>query len=282
MVARAKNKPEEEQKVKEVTKQEEIGKEVSTVVIDMEGEAGAGMETITAKDIAIPFMGILQSGSPQVKRGERQLPGAMEGSIFNNVTMEVISGDVGIKVVPCGFEMMWVEWVPRAKNGGLVKQHKTDAIMEQTTRKEDDEGKSHDVLPNGNHVVPTAYQYVLVVKDDGSFFPAIFGMSSTQLKASKQWNNRKKTFQVQGKTKLYNPPCYGTIYPFMTGVETKGPNSWMGWKIGAPTLLDPNSADQDLFLAAKSFAKLVAEGAIKATPPVPAESEETTAHSEHM
>lgn len=44
--------------------------------------AGAGLETVTAQDINIPYIQFLQTSSPQIKKGsEKRIEGAEEGDI---------------------------------------------------------------------------------------------------------------------------------------------------------------------------------------------------------
>src|SRR5215471_6335920 len=76
-----------------------------------EGESGAGHEYVRAQDQAIPFLAILQSGSPQVGK-DSEYEGE-EGMIFDNVTGECFDGSDGISVIPCQFIPKLSEWRPR-------------------------------------------------------------------------------------------------------------------------------------------------------------------------
>ena len=54
---------------------------------DLYAGAGQGMENITAEDMQIPFMRILQPLSPQlIKTDSKFIKGASAGDIFNTVT----------------------------------------------------------------------------------------------------------------------------------------------------------------------------------------------------
>ncbi len=135
----------------------------------MAEDAGAGFEEATSTSFAIPFLQILQSGSPQCKKSDgAYIKGAEEGMFFNTVTQELYDGEEGIVVVPCHFTNRLVEWKPRESGGGFVAEHQ---IGETPATTKDDKGR--DLLPNGNTLVDTRNHYVLIETKDGSLTPAI-------------------------------------------------------------------------------------------------------------
>ena len=52
---------------------------------DMMADAGMGFENVSANDVAIPYLKILQALSPEL-RGATKVAGAEEGLIINTVT----------------------------------------------------------------------------------------------------------------------------------------------------------------------------------------------------
>ena len=58
---------------------------------------GTGLEEASAGDYAIPFLRVLQSMSPQLKKSDGQyIAEAQEGNFFNSVTNKVYDGDTGV------------------------------------------------------------------------------------------------------------------------------------------------------------------------------------------
>ena len=85
-------------------------------------DAGLGRESMSITDMALPYLLILQSLSPQVKKSSPQrVDGAEEGDIFNTVTQELFASEDGINVIPCAFQKAWVEWAPRDSGGGCCR-----------------------------------------------------------------------------------------------------------------------------------------------------------------
>lgn len=273
MVAKAKTKTEEKVESSAggnvAETKTHLPSKIAEINMEEDAEKNSGFENVNLlKDLAVPYLAILQSGSPQVKRGDpKKIEGATEGDLFNTVSSEVFPGDKGVRVIPCTFQKRWVEWQTRESGGGFVMAHDTEAIL-ATTRPD---AKKRSILPNGNAIVATAYHYVLIVKDDGSFEPAIIALSSTQLKKSKLWLGRMNGIQLTGAAgKKYRPPVYSHSYVLSTIVESNDQGSWCGWDIGAPQPLDlTTESGVVMYNAAKALSKAVNEGTVKISTPAP-------------
>lgn len=250
----------------EVAIKEETGTALALSMDEMGADAGGGFEGVTAKDVTVPYLAILQSGSPQVKKGDpAQIPGAAEGDIFNTGTKEVYKE--AIRLIPCAFQKRYVEWVDRDAGGGFVASHSDEAILEQAPRGED--GKCR--LPSGNVIVTTAYHYVLVLREDGSFYPAIMPMSSTQLKKSRDWISLMQGLKIKTSRGLVTPAAYSHSYKAQTTTQKNNFGTWQGWDISAPVMLPSN----ELYAIAKAFSQSVNEGTVKAAEPVAADVQAT-------
>ena len=260
-------KKEEEKEEKAVTVVEPAGA-VMNAQPTFEDDAGVGFENMGVQDMALPFIAILQSGSPQVKRGEQKIEGAAEGDIFNTVTGQVHDGTEGIYVIPCAYKKAWVEWRPRDAGGGFVRQHDDEFIMAQTTK----DDKNKDFLPNGNVVVPTAYHYVLIVDTlTGGYTEGVISMTSTQLKKSRKWNSTMAQLKLPKQDgTMFTPPMFSHVYHLTTIPEANDVGAWSGWKID----IHSQVPSIDWYNAAKKFSADVRKGIVKeAIPTVDTEPE---------
>lgn len=225
-----------------------------------DGASGAsGFENVRPEDTAIPFIYVLQSLSPQVKKGHPgRIEGAEEGDLFNNVMQAIVKPP--LVVVPCAFQKAYVEWRPREVGGGFVQQHKDETILVQCARNE----KNLDVLPNGNHVVPTAYHFILLVNKDGAYERAVLSLTRTQLKKSRRWLSQMMAQLIpDGKGGHVRPPMFAYSYEVSTVMEQKDQYSWFGYVISQPRLL----TSEALYLEAKRFHLECVAGAVKVTKP---------------
>jgi hypothetical protein len=235
-------------------------KESMNSLMVQDSQQSTGFENMGADDLAIPFIVILQSNSPQCKKGPEKIPGAEEGDFYNTVTREVFKAE--IKIVPCAYQKAYVEWVPRNQGGGFVRQHQDESILNQTTRIEDDNGR-RDVLPNGNIVVTTAYHYCLLVKEDGDIERVVLSFTSTQLKKSRRWNTQMLNRKIEVNGKKITPAMYSQIYTMATVEESNDQGSWCGWDITDPVTIE----EPELYITARKFHTDVTKGNVRTAPP---------------
>ena len=71
---------------------------------------GTGLEEASAGDYAIPFLRVLQSMSPQLKKSDgKYIQGAEEGNLFNTVSEAVYDGTEGVTIIPCAYKKKFIE-----------------------------------------------------------------------------------------------------------------------------------------------------------------------------
>jgi hypothetical protein len=220
-------------------------------------DVGGGFENVTAADMAVPFITLLQALSPQL-RGATAVHGAREGLLYNTVTGDIYES---INVLPCAFNRAWVEWVERSKGGGFVAHHATDELMATTKRND----KNMDILPNGNVLVQTAYHYCLLINKDGSTSRVVISMTRTQLKKSRKWISRMTDLKLPiGPNKtMATPASYSHVYNISAEMEERNGNTFQNYKISDPIPV----TKPELYLAGRAFCAEVNKGLVKVTPP---------------
>jgi hypothetical protein len=207
------------------------------------------------RDIAIPFVMLLQPLSPQcLVDHNKYVKGATTGMIFLSVLDKLFDGrETGVLFVPCYYERKFVEWRPLASGGGLVNTHNADsALMEKTNLNE----KGIPTLPNGNQLIETAYHYVLVCDgDDGPWHQAVFPMKSTALKASRKLNSAIATTLVPGTGN--QAPRFLNSWRLKTVKESNDAGIW-----SAPAIEFVGQVTQDVYFKAREYARLASSGAL--------------------
>ena len=206
----------------------------ATSDVDWQNMGVDGFERTKTEDFGIPFIIIVQDGSPEVKKSHpayatKKIEGAEPGSIINTQSRQVLNPDgAPVIFVPCSYERMYVEWKPRDEGGGFVRQHISDAILSQCKRSEED---NRDYLPNGNLIVTTAYFFGLLIDDDGNGSQCVISMTSTQLKKARMWLNMAMSIKFDGPNGKFTPPLFSHKYALTTVAESNNDGSWMGWHI---------------------------------------------------
>lgn len=240
-----------------------------TIMQQMEQEAGAGFENADIQSYAIPFLLILQSGSPQCKKSDgAYIKGAEEGMFFNTVTQELFPGDPGVLLVPCYYRRTFIKWAPRDKGGGFMGEFLPSDPIVQTVQQTD----KGSFLPDGNLLSDTRVHYCMMIPVDEKGIilpnddpkPVVISMASTQVKKSRGWMSKMDGIKFRdAQQRSYTPPMYSHIYRASTVPEKNDQGTWFGWKLQ----LEARIEDARLFANCKEFKKRVSAGELKEAPP---------------
>lgn len=248
-------------KKEEAASTEVAKKEASELALHQQylDDAGGGFEEADSSAYAIPFLQVLQSGSPQCKKSDgAYIKGAEEGKFYNTVTQDVSDGEEGIIVIPCHYTQRFVEWQPRESGGGFVREWLPGEAPSTT---KDDKGR--DALPNGNVLVDTRNHYVQILSPDGTLTPAIIAFTSTQVKKSKQWMSKMQGIKVKGPAGFVPAPMFSRSYKLTTVPESNDKGSWFGFKIESNGIVE----DAAVYAECRAFREAVRTGAAKAQQP---------------
>lgn len=189
-----------------------------------QSNAGAGLDNVTAADMLVPRLTLLQSLSPQLKpRDAAFIEGAQLGNICDVGTGEVFPE--GVHFLPVYYRKDYLEWAPRSSGGGLKGTHGPE-ILDQTTRNE----RNQPILPNGNLIQETAqfYGFNLSAGRRMCFLP----MASTQLKKARKWITLAAGEKLKrGDGSEFVAPLFYRTYFLNSADESNAQGDWSGWTI---------------------------------------------------
>jgi len=220
-------------------------------------DSGSGFEETSAESFAIPFLSVLQSGSPQCKKSDgAYIKGAEEGMLFNSVTGEIFSGEDGVEVIPCHYSHRYIEWKLREAGGGFVAEYLPNDPIVGSTERDD---KNRNMLSNGNQLSDTRNHYVLIRTSNG-LTPAIMSLSSSQLKVSKKWMSMMQGQKVKDPSGMYQvAPMFSNVYKVTTVPQSNDKGSWFGYDFA----LIGKVVDEGEYIEAKNFNHAVKSGMTK-------------------
>lgn len=242
-----------------------VKKEESAIIVADDDilNVGTGLEETTTDDYSVPFIRIIQSGSPQLNKNDgKYVKGAEQGHIYNTVTSECTDGDEGLIVVPCYYQKKYIEWKSRDNSGGgLVNPDHTREILSKCTKTD----KNKFVLENGNYIEETAHFYVMITnQEETEWQQAVLTMTSTQLSKARKWISQMKQRKVQNsKGDLVEAPMFMFRYLVKTIGEQNDQGSWYGWSIG----LDKAVNSKPFLIEASNFLKGIRSGDVKVKQP---------------
>lgn len=168
--------------------------------------AGMGFDKQTSADVAIPFLQLLQSNSPQCEKiSPHFLKDARPGMFFNSVSKALYDGEKGVIVQPVDTAHVFGEWVPRDKGGGFRGVHQIDSPI-VAAAKAKASGKVAGKLPleNGNDLVETFQIYGRLLADldsDEGAEGVLIPFASTKIKKYRQAMYRLR--MVKGDAPLF-------------------------------------------------------------------------------
>lgn len=230
-------------------------------IINFAADAGQGFENVDRDSVALPFLKLLQTNSPECDESEGEyIEGAKAGMFINTVTKEVLGASV--IVVPCYYKRVFNIWGDRDKGGGYKGFY-------EVGNPEIDHAKTNEfgklIMTNGDYLTDTRNHFILLLMPNAHPIPMLLSLTSTQIKKSKNWISQMQMRKLETpEGKLFTPPMYGYAYSVESVTEKNEKGSWKGVRI---TLKD-QLVDMRVYEAAKEFAQQVRDNKVKVQEPV--------------
>lgn len=242
-------------------------------------DAGKGFENQTREDYAIPFLGVIQSLSPQMT----SLPNCKPGLLLNTVTNDLFDGQKGIDFVPAHTEHCFVRWIPRTRGGGFVSRHELDSAIVKECREKQPFGEYRIKTGTGDveiladekdkeadDLIETFYVYGTAVLPDGTEQEMVLAFSSTKIKPYKGWMVKARSVMITlPNGSRINPPLFAHKYHLST-VEQSNKANQKFFNFNAITFSGADAEksrlapDDPLYLRARGIRDLVIAGKAKA------------------
>lgn len=231
---------------------------VANVMDDLYASAGEGLENVGAEDMQIPFLRILQPLSPQLnKQDSKYIKGASGGDLFNTVTGQFWDSEEGVNVIPCAYQMKYLEFQLRENGGGFMGELDPNSPDIRSTER----NGANEMLPSGNELVRSAQFLVLAFGDDGIPQQMICDMKKTQMKIAKQWNTRRAGMKLVHPEKgLFTPPMWATVWKLTSVQESNDKGSWFNYSVSQ---MDMSEVPQPAIIEARELYNSFKAGDIK-------------------
>ena len=218
-----------------------------------EGDAGEGFENTTGADFALPFLKLLQKGSPEVDRDKGEyIDGALPGMYVDTATKEIFET---FKFVPCFYHRAMVEWGSIESGGGFIAQH---PVGHEEKFKKDERGRWLTSDDGSTYLADTRYFFGLRIREGGGATPAVVSMASTQIKKARSWMTQLADLKFEdGPNAGKSLPIFAAVWEFSSVPESKDEFTWRGYKIENVGLIE----DAALASAARDARKMFSASA---------------------
>lgn len=223
-------------KKNEVAKVEEKTTAVAMVVPDfMKADAGKGTEALTAADLEIPRLILLQSLSPEVTEGDER-----PGGFYHTILEETIApkGEA-LRIVPIFSEIRYILWRPRHEGGGIlaraddgihwnpgnaefdVKPYKDrpDTVKWKTAPTVEESGlhkfgSSDPKDPNSQPAAVKMWNYVVVLPDFPELGPMVLTFQRGMARIGANFSSKVKFAD--------GAPSFGQIFKMTSKMDNSG------------------------------------------------------------
>ncbi len=204
------------------------------LMAEFEAHAGEGVST-SMEDQLLPYIGIVQPGSPQIKRGhEKYTEGVKIGDIIISSLGRWWDGEKGIVFVPAHFTKEVVEWTPRDQGGGVMGRFAEMPKDMFRAPVPDRPNRMKTVSPRGTDYVDTNYHYGIIINgadalggDPLGALQGVITLSSSGLQFSRAWET------LQNNIKLPNgkiAPARAHVWKITTANRSKNGFDWMVYR----------------------------------------------------
>lgn len=231
-------------------------------VFDPAKYAGAGHEEAGPEAYIIPRLVILQTNSPQCLEGDpAYAKGAKAGSFYNTATKTAYDGKEGVRVIMCHFQRRALEWIPRDKGGGFRGEYPIEKF-DVELKKQVEFGRL--LLENGNSAVDTRYHFLFHLTKNGPE-KVLMGLSSTQIRSSKEWMTALRTYRVtDDKGRSMVAPSFMFICKLTTVDKSNEKGKWKLLNFEIERLLNTKDGkENNLLYEAAGFHDQVKGGFVK-------------------
>lgn len=236
-------------------------------------------DTFAAKDLMLPWFGIVQSTSDVMKANKPSYNReAREGDLIDTLTQRLRATQTVILVK---YEVHYTTWKP--KGGPLVKQWFTDRSAYDAASFQDGRDFGDKIDADGNVVRETPTYYILMVDTNtGSADVATMAWGSTQAKKTRRLNTLARA-DLQGPDGLpFTPPLYARLFDLSTrGEQNSEGKAYSGWvfSVGDVVLAHPKFGEM-WHAKAEAFREQIELGNVRPAPPQDAEPVDDTGRAE--
>lgn len=206
----------------------------------MQEAPAMGNENVTADDLRIPMLKVLQALSPEIQEDSAKfIEGSKPGMIANTVTNEAFASVLCMNLY---YKKDYIIWLKRTLGGGKIGEFKSAEEANQYLIDAGLDVNSHDIVESGTH-------YVLLLNDKGDKIvgQAVIPMSGTNMQVSDGWNSNIAMLNV--------PQRFAPIWELSTAKRKNAKGSWSVFDVKFLGY----QANQEVFEEAVTMYKSIAE-----------------------
>lgn len=240
------------------------------MAFDFTKAAGAGTNSIDESVLGLPFIKIIQKGSPEFDETHRdyatkRIEGCRPGDILFAPRRLILQRPV--EVIPVAQHTCYTEWKSPQEGKGFVGHQTTSIISDPRYSRghPDSKEKNKEYLTVNGHkheLIYTIYVAVLF-KHEGQWKKGLIDFSSTQLKAARQWTKSLLNVRLPDMPEV-KAPIFASQWKLATKAEQNAQGGWFGWDIQFDKVL--NAVEDEALLTQAHASNQEAEASFSQGP----------------
>jgi hypothetical protein len=209
---------------------------------DYKKAAGMGTDTIDRGVLGMPFINIIQKGSPEFdethpKFKDRRIEGCRPGQVLFEPERAILPTPV--TVIPLDQTTLYTEWKPN--KGGFVGNRPLDVVDHPQYRKGvPGSPTEYREYLGQNELVYTIY-FMVLFEHQNKWNKGIIAFTSTQLKVARQWSRTILSTKIEG---VEAPPIFACSYKLSTFADSNAKGGFFSWQVERSNVLNPVSDQQ--------------------------------------
>ena len=252
---------------------------------DFGEDIGLGLEGASIDEQLTPFIGVLQSNSPQcdaAAQSPKLLDTARAGMLYNTATEQLYDGKVGVEFVAVAREALYTKWQhPRVigSPGFRGTTRMDDPAVRQIIKERGSKfgaliGSEYDEFKESDVEVAYTQQYNLY----GLYGPvgltadtaqhAVIAFTSTKIKVYQKFFSTANAIRYRAGDKLVTPPLWAHVWRLTSIPDSNSKGNFFNFKLdlisATPTESLTRRRDPGLYDVAKSFYEQIQTGKVKA------------------
>jgi hypothetical protein len=211
------------------------------MAFDINKAAGEGMEDFDRSVLGLPFISLIQKGSPEFDETHKDyatkgIKDCKPGMLLFAPEHRILKQP--LEVIPLAQRTLYTEWKPR--KGGFVGNRDLTIVDHPNYRKGPIGSKEENKEWFGdNELVRTIY-YAVLFRDGDMWKQGLIGFTSTGLKPARIWGKAIYNVRFDGHPNV-QAPVYAAIWNIGTKAEQNEAGGWFNWDIRIAKVLNPET-----------------------------------------
>ncbi len=225
---------------------------------DIAKASGMGTSTINRDVLGMPFITIIQKGSPEFDEthkdyAAKHIENCRPGNFLFEPERMIL--EQPLELIPLAQTTHYTEWKPN--KGGFMGNHPLSVVSDRNYRRGQKGTKTEYKEYLGQNELIYTILVAVLFKAGSKWKKGLISFTGTQLKHARNWS--KGILGVKyAELPDVQPPMFAALYKATTRAEQNSEGGWFGWNIQKDRVFDLKADQEILELAFEAGSAAIA------------------------